>query len=242
MLKLAIVGANGRMGQRLIALAGEDPGLAVAAALDVGDTHLPSGMDVLIDFSTPAGFRHWLPACGEAGVAVVSGTTGLTPADAALLDATAKRVPLLHATNMSPGVAVLNRLAAEAARMLGDEYDIEVLEAHHNRKVDAPSGTARTLLERLLKATGRDEAALAHGRHGDDARRAPRSIGVHALRMGDEVGTHTAYFAGTGERIELTHKATSRDTFAAGALRAARWLAGKPAGRYTIEDVVFAGR
>ncbi|MEL7238731.1 MAG: 4-hydroxy-tetrahydrodipicolinate reductase, partial [Planctomycetota bacterium] len=210
--------------------------LELAGALTRDATVLPA-CDVLIDFTSPAGFRQWLSACVEAKTPFLSGTTGLTDADNALLDDAAEMIPVLHNTNTSLGVALLNRLARDAARVLGDEFDVEIVEAHHNQKKDAPSGTASTLADAVLDGLGRSRDALQFGRHGMTPRDAA-TVGVHSLRLGDVVGEHTAHFAGQGERIELTHKATSRDTFARGALRAARWLASQPAGRYVIDNVL----
>ncbi len=236
-LAIAVAGINGRMGRRIAALIDDAPDLSLAGGLEQADTALPPGAAVLIDFSSPEGFRHWLAACREAKVAFVSGTTGLADEDLALLDEAARDIPVFHATNTSLGVAVLNRLAAEAARLLGADYDIEIVELHHRHKKDAPSGTADTLAGAILGASGRSRDDLAFGRHGMEPRRGG-SIGVHSLRLGDIVGEHTAHFATDGERLELTHKATTRDTFARGALRAARWIAGRPPGRYGMGDVL----
>lgn len=225
------------MGRRLAALIEEAPDLSLAGGLEHDDAALPPRTQVLLDFSSPEGFRHWLGACRDAQVPFVSGTTGLSDVDLSRLDDAAKVIPVLHATNMSLGVAVLNKLAADAARVLGDDYDIEIVESHHRHKKDAPSGTADTLASHILAALGRRREALVFGRHGL-APREPRTIGIHSQRLGDIIGEHTVHFAGGGERLELTHKATSRDTFAAGALRAARWIAGKPPRRYRIEDVL----
>jgi 4-hydroxy-tetrahydrodipicolinate reductase len=257
---LAITGAAGRMGQRLIALAQQDPQLSVVAAIEraghpmlgkdagtiaggdaLGFTiteDLSAAPQVLIDFTAPASTRHWLDVCRERGIAMVIGTTGLRDEDHAAIDAAAGQVPILQAPNMSLGVNLLFKLAGEVARRLGDEYDIEIIEAHHRFKKDAPSGTALGLAESILKATGKGRDALVFDRHGDDCVRRPGQIGMHALRIGDEVGRHTAFFAALGERLELTHVATSRDTFARGALRAAQWLAPRPPGRYAITDVL----
>jgi 4-hydroxy-tetrahydrodipicolinate reductase len=139
---------------------------------------------------------------------------------------------------MSLGVNLLFKVAAEVAKRLGDDYDVEIVEAHHRFKKDAPSGTAAGLADAILKATGKSPDALVYGRHGDDVPRTRGQIGVHSLRMGDEVGRHTAYFAALGERLELTHVATNRDTFAHGALRAAEWLAAQKPGRYSISDML----
>ena len=236
-IRVAIAGANGRMGRRLCALLEEATDLSLAGKLEENDTTLPPQTQVLIDFSSPEGFRRWLAACGHARVPFVSGTTGLSEADLAALEEAAASIPVLHATNMSLGVAVLARLAAEAASLLGPDCDIEIGETHHRHKKDAPSGTALTLADAILSATGRGREVLVHGRHGMTPR-AAGSIGVHSLRMGDVIGEHTVSFGAAGEHLELTHKATSRDTFALGALRAARWILDKPPGVYQVADVL----
>ena len=260
MIDIAITGAAGRMGLRLVALARQDNALRVVGAIEKPD-HPLIGRDagevagvgsfgtkltadlaakprVLIDFSSPASTRHWLERCHDGGIAMLIGTTGLQWGDQAAIDQAAATIPVLQATNMSLGVAVLNKVAAEVAKQLGDDYDIEIVEAHHRFKKDAPSGTADSLAEAIVKATGKTRDALDFGRHGDEALRERGHIGVHSLRMGDEVGRHTAYFAAQGERLELTHVATNRDTFVHGALRAAKWLAQQKPGRYTISDVL----
>ena len=260
MTSIAITGAAGRMGQRLLALAKQDGGFSIVAALERPD-HPAQGRDagevcgagafgvpvtadlratpqVLIDFTAPAALRQWLRTCAERRIAVVVGTTGLQSADHAAIDAAARTVPVLQSPNMSLGVNVLFKIAGEVARMLGDDYDKEIVEGHHRFKKDAPSGTAMGLADAILKAMNKTRDALVYDRHGDDAVRKPGEIGMHALRIGDEVGRHTAYFAALGERLELTHVATNRDTFAHGALRAAKWLAGQKPGRYTMADLL----
>ncbi|MBX2850233.1 MAG: 4-hydroxy-tetrahydrodipicolinate reductase [Phycisphaeraceae bacterium] len=260
MTRLAIHGAAGRMGRRLIALAAQDDLLSPVAAIEhaghadlgtdagalaggdmlgfslaesLGDTDC----DALIDFSLPKGFRRALADCVERKLPIVVGTTGLIPEDEAALHKAAKTIPVLQATNFSLVVNVLWKLASEAAQLL-EGYDIEVLEAHHRFKQDAPSGTALTLAHKLCEATGRDpEKNLVFARHGD----APRNeddITVQTLRIGDDPGQHTAYFAGLGERLEIKHVSTSRDSYALGALRAAKWLADKQPGRYDMADVL----
>ena len=248
------------MGTRLVALAMQDGAFKVVGAIErpdhpqlgrdagevagVGTIGTPIAIDlkatpkVLIDFSTPASTRHWLKTCRERGIAMLIGTTGLQWGDQSAIDQAAADIPVLQATNMSLGVAVLNQIAAQVAKQLGDDYDIEIVEAHHRFKKDAPSGTAATLAEAILAATGKPREALVYGRHGDDVPRKRGEIGMHSLRVGDEVGRHTAYFAALGERLELTHVATNRDTFVHGALRAAKWLAGQKPGRYTIANVL----
>lgn len=250
------------MGRRLVAVGHGSGGRAVVAAITraddpllnadagaiamIGEIGVPvrasldgvSSVDVLIDFSAPEGFRACLPACVSKKIAMVVGTTGLTDADQRAIDEAAKSIPILQSTNMSLGVAVLNKIAALTAKMLGPDYDIEIVEAHHKHKKDAPSGTALTLLDHVLKATGKTRDDVDFGRHGAEALRRPGSIGMHALRMGDVTGTHTAHFAIEGERIELSHIATNRDVFVQGALRAATWLAKQKPGRYTMSDVL----
>ena len=260
MTDIAITGAAGRMGLRLIALAKQDGGFNVVGAIEKPDhpnmsrdagelagvgpigTRLSHDLkptpQVLIDFSAPASTRHWLKTCRDRKIAMLIGTTGLQWGDQAAIDQAAADIPILQATNMSLGVAVLNRIAGQVAKQLGDDYDIEIVEAHHRFKKDAPSGTAATLAEAILKATGKKGDALVYGRHGDETTRQRGQVGMHSLRMGDEVGRHTAYFAAQGERLELTHVATNRDTFAHGALRAAKWLAAQKPGRYTIDHVL----
>jgi 4-hydroxy-tetrahydrodipicolinate reductase len=169
---------------------------------------------------------------------MVIGTTGLQMADHASIDQAASDIAVLQAPNMSLGVNVLFKIAAEVARMLGDDYDMEILEAHHRFKKDAPSGTAMGLADAILKATGKAREALIYDRHGDECTRKRGEIGMHAMRLGDEIGRHTVYYGALGERLELTHRATNRDTFAHGALRAARWLAAQAPGRYTIANML----
>jgi 4-hydroxy-tetrahydrodipicolinate reductase len=196
---------------------------------------------VLIDFSTAESTARHAAAAAELGVALVIGTTGLAPAQQAAVDAAAKRVAVLQAPNFSLGVNLLFRIAREVARALGEDFDVGIVEAHHNQKADAPSGTALGLARAVAEGLGRDaDEAMVHGRQGRPGPRARKEIGMHALRMGSVVGEHTAHFASPYERLELTHRAESRVVFAAGALRAAKWIAGKPAGRYTMDDVLFS--
>ncbi len=260
MTTLAITGASGRMGSRLVALATKDPALKLLAAIarpdspnlardagevaGIGAIGIPLSFDlrptpqVLIDFTSPVGMRHWLKTCRDRGIGMVIGTTGLQPTDHDAIDMAAADIAIVQAPNMSLGVNLLFKIAGEVARRLGDEYDIEIVEGHHRFKKDAPSGTASGIADAILKATGKTKESLIHGRHGDDVVRKPGDIGMHSLRIGDEIGRHTAYFAALGERLELTHVATNRDTFVHGALRAAKWLAGQKPGRYTVADVL----
>jgi 4-hydroxy-tetrahydrodipicolinate reductase len=260
MTSIAITGAGGRMGQRLVALAHQDPALKVVGAIErpdhdvqsrdageiagVGSIGVPVTFDlkptphVLIDFTIPASTRHWLKTCRDRGIAMIIGTTGLAPQDHAAIDRAAEDIAILQAPNMSLAVNVLFKVAAEVARMLGEDYDIEIVEGHHRFKKDAPSGTALGLADAILKAVGKTRDALVFDRCGDEVTRKRGEIGMHALRIGDEIGRHTAYFAALGERLELTHVATNRDTFVHGALRAAKWLATQKPGRYTIANVL----
>lgn len=263
MISVAIHGAAGRMGQRLVALASQDPALQVVAAIDhaghprqgedagqiagVGPIGVPLTTaldeavrpDLLIDFSLPHATRALVPVIAGRGIPLVIGTTGLGEEEQAVIDAASHQVPLIQATNFSLVVNVLWKLAAEAATLLGSDYDIEVLEIHHRFKQDAPSGTAHTLVEKLCEATGRDKARdVLYARHGEKAPREANQITVQTLRLGDHAGEHTAYFAALGERLEIKHVSTSRDSYVLGALRAAKWLAGKPAGRYEMAQVL----
>lgn len=260
MITIAITGAAGRMGCRLVALAKQDGSFQIVGAIerpdhpaqarDVGEVagvgaigtpityDLKPTPQVLIDFTTPASTRHWLKTCRDRGIAMVIGTTGLQDQDHAAIDRAAADIPILQSPNMSLGVNVLFKLVGELAKTLGDDYDIEIVEAHHRFKKDAPSGTAYGLADAILKATRKSRDALVFERHGDDVARKPGQIGMHSLRVGDDIGRHTAYFAALGERLELTHVATNRDTFVHGALRAAKWLPAQKPRRYTIADML----
>ena len=260
-IRIAVVGAAGRMGRVIVRLAAADPAFEVAAAIGIaGDPALGADagelagvgklgaavaesctvpVDVAIDFSSPAGFAATANWCAVRRVALVSGTTGLDDADKLALREAAARTAVLWAANMSVGVNLLLKLARDAAAALGPEWDCEIVEAHHNRKADAPSGTAKALLESVCSARGVvADAVVRHGREGVIGARRPGEIGMHAVRMGGVVGDHDVHFALPGEILTLRHHAESRDVFAAGALRAARWIAGKPAGLYTMRDVL----
>lgn len=260
-VEVAIAGAAGRMGQRLVALAGEMEGLKLVGAFeqaghaaigtDSGQTAggKPNGVpivegaavkaQIIIDFTTPQATRQLLKLAVAEDIALVIGTTGLSPEDHAEIDQAAKSVAIVQAPNMSLGVNLLLNLAAQTARQLGDDYDIEILEAHHRFKKDAPSGTAMGLAESICKATGKDlKKDLIYTRHGQEDLRQRGKITMQTLRMGDVVGEHTIFYSGLGERLELTHRAGSRDTFARGALRTAIWLGGKKPGRYSMKDVL----
>ena len=262
-VRIAVFGAGGKMGHAIVRAIANAEGATLAAAIErpdyphlaadasqiaglpasgvrVADQHpLKGTADVWIDFSSPAATIANVKAAAAAGTAMVVGTTGLSAADKAEIAAAAKTIPVVLAPNMSVGVNVMLKLVAEAARMLGSAYDIEIAETHHRAKRDAPSGTALRLAEAVAEASGRDLAATArYERHGDIGPRTASEIGIQALRGGDVFGDHTVFFLGQGDRIEITHRASSRDTFAHGAVRAALWLAGKPAGLFDMRDVL----
>jgi len=238
-LRILLNGAKGRMGQTIAAVAVEQ-GATIAAALDAGDNpaaHLAQ-CDVIIDFSS----HHATGPLLELAVAnrkpIVIGTTGHAADEKKRLLALAARVPCVWAGNFSVGVNLLFALTRRAAAVLGADYDAEVIEMHHRFKKDAPSGTAARLLEIILEERKLGAEALRHGRAGITGERQPTEVGVHALRGGDVVGDHTVLFAALGERVELTHKASDRGIFARGAVRAAHWVATRPAGVYDMQDVL----
>lgn len=259
-LRIAITGCCGRMGRAVIRLAALQPDLRlVAAVTEPGDPAIGSdagllaaartlnvsvgtdaaAADALIDFTAPRAAVHWARWCVENRVAFVSGTTGLGPEELAQLDQAARAVPVLWSPNMSIGINVLAKLVEDLARRLDSGWDVEIIETHHRHKADAPSGTARLLLERVCAARGvTANEGVVHGRLGDNTTRKPGEIGVHALRLGGVVGDHLVAFASESETLTLAHHAGSRDIFAAGALRAARWLSDKPPGRYTMQDLL----
>lgn len=253
-VRVAIAGAGGRMGRALLEAAAAYEGVAVAAALDVAPGRWAggeivtdvaaalAGADVLIDFTRPEGTVAHARACAKARRAMVIGTTGLAPAQLDEVRAAARGIPIVMAPNMSIGVNVSLKLVELAARALGPDYDVEVFEIHHRLKVDAPSGTALQMGEVAAAARGTTlgkDAVFA--RHGATGERRPGTIGFSAARGGDVVGDHTVFFAGPGERIEVTHRSSSRATYAQGALRAAKFLAGKPPGLYDMRDVLGLG-
>ena len=220
-----------------------------ASGIKVNDQRPSKGAaDVWIDFSVPAASvenvkaaaaLENVKAAAAAGAAMVIGTTGISAVDKTAIAAAAKTIPVVLAPNMSMGVNVMLKLIADAARLLGPAYDIEIVETHHRAKRDAPSGTALRLAEAVAEASGRDLAKTArYERHGDIGPRTAEEIGIQTLRGGDVFGDHTVFFLGQGDRIEITHRASSRDTFAHGAVRAALWLAGKSAGLFDMRDVL----
>jgi 4-hydroxy-tetrahydrodipicolinate reductase len=240
-LKLLITGCRGRMGQAVAAAVAADPEVVAAAQIDAGDALAPAlaACDAVIDFSHHSVTADLAAACAQAGKHLVIGTTGHTNEELAAIHTVAARLPVVFAPNYSVGVNTLFWLTRRAAEILGPDFDLEVVEMHHNQKIDAPSGTAKRLGEILCAAADLSyENDVRHGRHGLVGARTKREVGMHAVRGGDVVGDHTVIFAATGERVELTHKASSRMTFAQGAVRAAKWLAGQPAGLYDMQDVL----
>lgn len=241
MTRVLINGSKGRMGQSLLSCGARMPDVQVIAGVDVGDDlgAAIKDCDVVIDFSFHSVTPKVARLCAEKHKAIVVGTTGHSEADKAVIREAAGVIPMVWASNFSTGVNTLFWLTRKAAEILGPAFDLEVLEMHHRLKKDAPSGTATTLLEILgdVRKVQLDQA-LRHGRHGITGERTSSEIGIHAIRGGDVVGDHTVIFATNGERVELTHKASSRDTFANGALRAAQWIVGKKPGIYDMQDVL----
>jgi 4-hydroxy-tetrahydrodipicolinate reductase len=261
---VVVAGAAGRMGSRIVACLGDDPGLHLAAALEatshpaldrdagevagIGRLGVPIGADaksaitgdrILIEFSVPEASLEHLRLVAAVGGRAVMGTTGFSAAQRAEVERLAARCAIMLSPNMSIGVNVAYKALALMARALGDEYDVEITEIHHRFKKDAPSGTALRMAEVLAEALGRDLGKVAvYGRQGLTGERTRDEIGVLSLRSGDVVGEHTVSFGTLGERLELTHRAHSRDTFARGALRAARFIAERPPGLYSMQDVL----
>ncbi|MDX1764857.1 MAG: 4-hydroxy-tetrahydrodipicolinate reductase [bacterium] len=264
MIRAVVTGAAGRMGQRIIHMLHEEDGIALSGALErtghpqegrdageiagIGTIGVPLAAilepllpdcDVVIDFTHPDVTEKALEAAAAAGCAFVTGTTGLTKKQTAFIEKHGATIPVLHAPNMSIGVNLLLKLLPMVAATLRDAYDVEIIEAHHHFKKDAPSGTANKLAEVIAKALKRDPRTdYTHGRCGMVGERKPREIGIHAVRGGDIIGDHTVMFCGKGERIEVAHRATSRDTFASGAVRAAKWIVGQKPGLYAMGDVL----
>jgi len=240
-LRIAVAGVSGRMGQMLIEAVKAAPDCTLAGTLDIG-ADLRAGLanaQVLIDFTRPEGTLAQLAVCRELGVKAVIGTTGFSDTQKAEIAEHARHIAVVMAPNMSVGVNVVFKLLDMAARALAEGYDIEIVEAHHRHKVDAPSGTALRMGEVVAAALGRDlHECAVYGREGVTAERDARTIGFATVRGGDIVGDHTVMFCGTGERIEITHKSASRATYAQGALRAARFLANRPSGLFGMDDVL----
>ncbi len=264
MVKITVAGAAGKMGSRITALSKEYPELKLAGAFEkkghpsigkdigaiagIGDIGLKlsgsleeiiNNSDVIIDFTSPESTKENLKLASQKGKAMVIGTTGLSKEDMKEIEPLTKKIPCVIASNMSTGVNLLLKVLKDIAKVLGDEYDIEIVESHHRLKKDAPSGTALKMAQVIADAVNRnlDEVAV-YARKGMIGQRTKKEIGIQTVRAGDIVGEHTVLFGGLGERIEITHKASSRDTFARGALRAAVWISGKPAGLYDMQDVL----
>ncbi len=264
MMKVAIVGAAGRMGGRLIHAVGEAQGLELVGATERSghpqlgmDAGLVAGAgelgvtisadlaavmeqaDVLIDFTFPEVTLQNMEICARLGKMIISGSTGFTPDQKARVAQYAEQIPVILAPNMSVGVNACFKLLKEAARILGDDFDVEIVELHHNKKKDSPSGTAVRMGEVVAETLGRDYNQVAnYHREGMCGARSKDEIGMQTVRGGDIVGEHTVYFIGMGERIEISHRAMSRDMFARGAARACQWLQGKGPGLYDMQDVL----
>ncbi len=239
--RILVSGSKGRMGQAIIECAAATDGVEIVGQIDIGDSiagAIPP-CDTVIDFSSHLFTDELVEACVNAGKNLVIGTTGHTTDELAIVERASASIAIVMAPNYSVGVNTLFWLTRKAAEILGTDFDLEVLEMHHRLKTDAPSGTAKRLAEILTEVRRLDyERDARHGRKGDVGARTDAEIGVHAIRGGDVVGDHTVVYAGAGERLELTHKASSRNTFANGSLRAARWLASRPAGLYDMQDVL----
>jgi 4-hydroxy-tetrahydrodipicolinate reductase len=264
MIKALVSGSGGRMGGRIIAALADQKNIAVAGAfekrghrtvgLDAGEIagigtngilivdrleSIISSGDVIIDFTDPDATLRHVEVAAEYGKAMVIGTTGMNSAQQEELEKASRKIPIVFAPNTSVGVNLLFKVLADVAATLGDAYDVEIVEIHHRYKKDAPSGTARKMGEVVASAPGRDpDEAIVSGRSGMVGERTEKEIGIFSLRGGDVVGEHTVTFAGLGERIEFTHRAHSRDTFARGAVRAAMWISGRVPGLYDMTDVL----
>ena len=241
MTRIILNGSKGRMGQAVAACASRTPGLPIAGQVDLGDElrDIIDHGDVVIDFSFHDATPSVAALCAERKKALVIGTTGHLESEKSQISNFKSQIPVVWASNYSTGVNVLFWLVRRAAEILGPEFDLEVVEMHHRLKKDAPSGTAATLAEILARVRGRQlSEVIRHGRAGIVGERTAAEIGMHSLRGGDVVGDHTVIYAANGERLELTHKASSRDTFAQGALRAAQWVVKQKPGLYDMQDVL----
>ena len=261
--RIVISGATGRMGRRLMVLSSNDDDMDIVGAIgylghprigesisliepEVGASDvvlsdsLDVSADVMIDFSLPEGTEKRVSEAINNNVAMVIGTTGMSQDQEAQVLLASKHIPIIYAANYSLGVSLILKVAAEVAKALGRDFDIEITEAHHNQKVDSPSGTAVALAKSICYATGRDiDSDLVNGRVGRSGMRTKDEIGMHAIRMGSVIGDHSVFYGSDFEIIEIAHRAQSRDGLAAGAVRAAKWLCGKEPGMYTMEDVLF---
>lgn len=259
-IRLAVNGAGGRMGRRIVALCAEDDRFSLVAALDapggstlgrdagelagigrlgVALSDRPSvSFDVLVDFSAATALPAVLALCTEAARPLVIGTTGHAETSREAMRSAARRIAVLHAANMSLGVNVLLGVVERLAAALGDDVDVEIIESHHRFKADAPSGTALALRDAVLRGRGAADGDVVYGRHGLGPPRPRGQIGVHAVRGGDVVGEHEVRFVAMGETVSVRHAAHTRDTFARGALAAAAWIVGRPPGLYSMQDVL----
>jgi len=260
MIRLTVAGAAGRMGRCVLELASRDPRFEIAAAIDRDAEPTFPACDVLIDFTDADGTMAWIDMCERRRVSMVIGATGHDELQFARIAQAAEVIPIVKAANFSIGMQVVLNAVGRIAKELGEEYDIEIVETHHRHKIDAPSGTALGIVERIVegrafrarsasdgpgvdplaRARGSDSTAsqVVFGRHGRVGERPKAQIGVHAVRMGEVVGQHEINFSGPGETITIRHTAQSRETFAAGALRAAAWVVGRPPGLYSMPDVL----
>ncbi|MBW8018001.1 MAG: 4-hydroxy-tetrahydrodipicolinate reductase [Planctomycetes bacterium] len=259
--QLIVNGAAGRMGKRVIAMAAESELFDIAAAVDIPQSpdqgkdagiaagigeigvnissDYPVAADVMIDFSLPEATDAVIDYCVKSNVALVIATTGLSDSQVAKLKDAAKTIPVVYATNMSVGMNVLFATVGKVAKMLGEDYDIEITEAHHRFKKDAPSGSALSLAQEIANETDRPfPGCLVHGREGKDALRQKGTIGMHAIRAGDITGRHSVIYSALGETVTISHNAHNRDNFARGAVRAANWLTSKPAALYSMKNVL----
>ena len=237
-LRILLIGHNGQMGRAVSAAAESESGLRITQRCEIGDelSEKMSDVDVAIDFTQAAATELICETATKRKVPLVIGTTGHSSAHRTKIEEVSKTIPVIYSPNFSIGVNTLFWLARKTAELLGDEFDLEIVEMHHRLKKDAPSGTAKKLAEILIETRKIDN--VVHGRDGNIGERSQTELGIHAVRGGDTVGDHLVIFAGAGERIELTHRASSRETFARGALRAAKWIIGQPPGLYSMEDVL----
>jgi len=254
MIRLAVAGAAGRMGRCVLEAAAHDSRFEVVAAIDLGTQQFIPACDVLIDFTDAAGTMEWLKTCESRRLPMVMGTTGHDESQLTRIAQVSHAIPIVKAANFSVGMQVVLNALGRIAKELGDEYDVEIVETHHRHKIDAPSGTALTLLAELQRSDDQnrdrkgagnavrsppvDGTTVVFGRHGKVGDRPKGQIGMHSIRMGDVVGQHEIHFSGPGETITIRHVAQSRETFAAGALRAAAWVIGKHPGMYSMRNVL----
>ena len=241
MIRIAINGSKGKMGQALIEAINASSKAELGAGVDKGDSleDTLNDFDILIDFSRPEASISALSTCKDSGKAIVIGTTGFSDSELELIHQASKKIPIVFAPNMSVGVNLTLKILETSAKVIGPDSSIEIIEAHHRYKVDSPSGTALKMGEVVANALGRDLSECAiYGREGIEEPRNQNTIGFSSIRGGDVVGEHTVVFFMDGERVEITHKASSRMIYANGAVRAAKWLSGKPSGLYSMQDVL----